>query len=381
MSFPLEEYIIKAKKEERTPEFIEATVLYAQKLMEGNYPVIFSIEHLAILMGVQSSYLRYLIGEPKKGNYQDEPYKIFRYNYFKIKKRRGGYREIMSPAKELKFIQKWILENILNQYQLQDSCKGFRKGISIKDNAMPHERADVILKVDLLKYYDTISENRIFGVFADMGYSKNLAVSLAKLTTAEHRFQYWRSIPQNELAQMGYDKRPIPAILPQGAPSSPGLANIVADVMDKRFEGLSAKMGFAYTRYADDLTFSIKGKAKLPPLKLIKRIINEEKFCVNEGKIKYFRKGSKQYVTGLTIANGVNVSKKYRKDIASHIYYCRKFGVESHLKKISENSERPSGVLVFHDWLYGHICFIQSINKEAGQKLVDDFSKVDWFMI
>lgn len=378
MSFSLKQFIEQAKKEKRSPEFIEATSNYAKNLQEKGYPVIFSLEHLAMLMGVQSGYLRKLIGEQKEGD--SEPYKFFRYHYFRMQKKSGGYREIMSPSKELKYIQKWILENILEKHPLQDSCKGFRKGISIYHNAKPHEKADIILKVDLLKYFDTITENRIFGVFADMGYVKNLAVCLAKLTTSTHRFQYWRSIPENELTLMGYVKSSNPSILPQGAPSSPALANIVANVMDKRFSRLSEKLNFNYTRYADDLTFSIVGDGRLPSLKFIREIISEERFCVNEGKIKFYKRGVKQYVTGLTIANGVNVSKKYRKDIGSHIYYCRKFGVENHLKKITQKDERQTGILVFHDWLYGHICFIQSINKKAGAKLLSDFSKIDWFI-
>ncbi|HIB46880.1 MAG TPA: RNA-directed DNA polymerase [Flavobacteriaceae bacterium] len=378
MSFPFKEFISKAKEENRSQEFIEATISYADKLDKNNFPVIFSVEHLAMLMGIQSSYFRHLIGEPKKHHYQDEPHKIFRYNYFKLKKKREGYREIMSPSKDLKFIQKWILVNILEKKNLQNSCKGFRKGISIKDNAMPHENSDLILKIDLLKFYDTITENRVFGVFADMGYRKNLAVSLAKITTAPHRFQYWKNIPKAELDIMGYKHNNFPSILPQGAPTSPMLANIVASKLDLRFEKLSEKMGFNYTRYADDLTFSIKGNQRLPNLKLIRKIISDENFFINETKVKYLRKGGKQYVTGLTTANGINVSKKYRQEIDSHIYYCRKYGVKGHLSWIGEENEKSQRVLPFHDWLYGHICFIKSINPKAAEKLLKDFSRIDW---
>lgn len=330
-------------------------------------------------MGVQSGYLRHLIGE-SINSFQDDPHKQFRYNYFKIKKRRGGYREIMSPSKDLKYIQKWLLVNILEKHPLQNSCTGFRKGISIKENATPHEKAEIILKIDLLKFYDTITENRIFGAFANMGYRRNLAVSLAKMTTANHRQQYWKSIPLAELEIMGYTIGSIPSVLPQGAPTSPALANIVAQNMDKRFEILSEKLNFNYSRYADDLTFSIRAGQKLPSLKLIRKIITEEKFCINEKKIQYLRRGGKQYVTGLTTANGVNVSKKYRKEIGTHIYFCRKFGVQGHLKRIEKNVNVPKKVLAFHDWLYGHICFIHSINSQAGEKLVKDFSKINWFI-
>lgn len=379
MSFSLEQYILKAEKEGRSQEFIDATVSYAKNLQEKGYPVIFSLAHLAMLMGVQSGYLRNLIGEFNKHYDPSRPYKVSRYNYFRMRKKSGGYREIMSPSKDLKYIQTWILKHILEKYPLQDCCKGFRKGVSILDNAKPHERADVLLKIDLLKYFDTINEKRVFGIFADMGYVKNLAVVLAKLSTSFHRKAYWESIPQKELGQMGYVKGDNPSVLPQGAPSSPAIANIVADLLDKRFLGLSKKLNFNYTRYADDLTFSIKGDGRLPSLKFIREVVSEEKFCVNDNKIKFYRKGLKQYVTGLTIANGVNVSKKYRKEIGSHIYYCRKLGVENHLKNTTQKGGKSIRVLAFQDWLYGHICFIQSINKVAGKKLLHDFSKIDWF--
>lgn len=377
MSFSLKQFTEQAKKAQKSSEYIEATSKYASRLILNEYPVIFSVEHLAMLMGIQSGYIRRLIADGK--NFENkEPYKVFRYNYFKIKKRTGGYREIMAPSKDLKYIQKWILLNILEKYNLHHCCKGFRKNISIYDNAKPHEGADLILKVDLLRFYDTISENQIFRVFADMGYAKNLAVSLAKLTTAEHRWKYWNSIEKNDLKLMGFPERYNPAVLPQGAPTSPMLANIRANVMDKRFYGLSKKLNFNYTRYADDLTFSIKNKGTLPNLNLIRKIVLDEGFVVNEGKVTYMRKGGKQYVTGLTTANGVNVSKKYRKNIATHIHFCRKLGVLEHLKNTSMKSEKVTGIMTYHDWLYGHICFIQSINKEAGKKLLADFSKIDW---
>lgn len=378
MSFPLEQYIQNAKALDKSPEFIKATRDYAQNLLNNGYPVIFSLEHLAILMGVQSDYLRYLIGDPKSTNWKHTPYKKLRYNYYKLKKKRGGFREIMSPSKELKYIQKWIYVNILSKFPLRDSCKGFRKGISIKDNAMVHEGADVLLKVDLLRYYDTITEQMVFGVFADMGYAKNLAVSLAKLTTAEHRSSYWKSIPEKEREQMGVNHNDFPAVLPQGAPSSPAIANIVATQMDKRFDKLSEKLGYSYSRYADDLTFSIKNLAKLPTQKLIRIIISEEKFVINENKIKYFRRGNKQFVTGLTIANGINVPKKYRKFILSEIHYCKTFGPVAHLERNSKNQLIPQNTLVYHDWLLGHICFIKSINEKAGNKMFEEFNKINW---
>ncbi|MFZ4929520.1 reverse transcriptase family protein [Chryseobacterium sp. Mn2064] len=302
-----------------------------------------------------------------------------RYKLFSIKKKRGGKREIMAPDKDLKYIQKWITFNILDKYPLKNSCKGFRQRVSIKDNALVHEGAYRILKIDLLKFYDTITEERVYGAFKNMGYQGNLAVSLSKLCTYKHSSEYWNSFESREKALLSTYIKEMPAILPQGCPSSPMLANIIASKMDLRFEKLAKKMNFSYSRYADDLTFSIKDTGSLPSISFINKIISDEGFYINNEKVTYMLKGQKQYVTGLSVTNGVHTPKKYRKKIARHIYFCRKFGVEVHLKKVRKDFLGYT-TLNFHDWLYGHICFINSIDKEHSEKLLKDFNKINWFI-
>ncbi|WP_373941043.1 hypothetical protein OEG92_14475 [Polaribacter sejongensis] len=126
------------------------------------------------------------------------------------------------------------------------------------------------------------------------------------------------------------------------------------------------------------MTFSITKDGKLPSLKLITKIISDEGFFINDKKTRYMKKGCKQYVTGLTTTNGTNVSKKYRKEISEHIYYCRKYGVSGHLEKREDFLGYNS--LKFHNWLYGHLCFINSVNETASKKMLEDFNKIDWFV-
>lgn len=379
MSFPINQFKVLAREQNKSQEFIDACIVYANNLSEHGYPVTFSLEHLAMQIGVQSDYLRNLIGDGKNNITYDYEHKYQRYNYFKLKKRNGSFREIMVPAKDLKFIQKWILVNILNKYRLAESCKGFRKEISIYDNAKVHENSEIILKVDLLKFYDTITEKRIYGLFKSLGYLKNLSFSLAKITTAKHRISYWKDFDKNSKNILMDFVTEKPAILPQGSPCSPMLSNIIATKMDYRFEALARKKKFRYSRYADDLTFSIGSEGKLPSLKLITEIISSEGFFVNDKKTKYMKKGCKQYVTGLTTTNGINVNKHYRKNISEHIYYSRKYGVKNHL--IRRKEEFPNyNSLKFHNWLYGHLCFIKSVNEEASKSLLNNFNKIDWYI-
>lgn len=385
MSFPFEQFITEAKEQNKSQEFIDACLVYARNLTEKELPVIFSLEHLAMQIGIQSDYIRFLIGDYKRhlvyeDEYEDEnQYKYQRYNYFKLKKKDGKFREIMSPSKDLKYIQKWILVNIISKYALADSCKGFRKSISIFDNAKVHENSEVILKVDLLKFYDTITEKRVYGMFKSLGYVNNLAYSFAKITTAKHRDSYWDDFDENSKGVLKELIETRPPILPQGAPTSPMLSNILATKMDYRFEALARKLRCNYSRYADDLTFSIKKEGKLPSLKLITKIISEEGFFINNKKTKYMKKGCKQYVTGLTTTNGTNVSKEYRKGIIEHIYYCRKFGVAEHLERRKADFPKYNNIK-FHDWLYGHMCFIKSVNEKASKKMLEDFNKINWFV-
>lgn len=375
MSFPLEDFINLAIKQGKSDEYIESCIKYIKILESNSYPVLFSLDHLAFEIGIDKLVFKSLIGELNNGLNLENKY--YRYSYFKLRKRNGGHREIMAPAKDLKYFQKWILVNILEKYPLRDSCKGFRSGISIFQNAQVHENADVILKVDLLKFYDTITDKRVYGVFKNMGYIENLAVSLSKLTTAKHRIEYWNSFEDGAKSVFHEYINGDYAILPQGAPSSPMLANIIASKMDRRFEELSKILNFNYSRYADDLAFSIKFGGRLPSISQIKKIIDQEGFFVNDKKTKYMRRGTKQYVTGLTTTNGVNVSKSYRNEIAQHIYYCRVYGVKNHLEKIAKDFPNYNN-LQFHDWLYGHICFIKSINETASGKLLKDFMKINW---
>ncbi|WP_295212961.1 reverse transcriptase family protein [uncultured Chryseobacterium sp.] len=373
MSFPLELFILEAEKQGKSKEYIDVCTEYIKKLDSKGLPVIFSLHHLAQEIGVQYKYLRFLIGENDK-KYE---HKYKRYNYFTIKKKRGGYREIMAPAKDLKYIQKWILLNILYAYQLENCCKGFLPNQGILDNAKVHENSDEILKIDLLKFYDSITFGRVVQVFESVGYIKNLAISMAKLVTAINRESYWDDFDEYSRHKLSSIRNFNTPVLPQGAPTSPMLANIIATNLDKKIMKLSKKLNFRYSRYADDLTFSVKkDEGVLPYLKLIKNIIESEGFFVNPSKTIVKKRGRRQYVTGLTVTNGVNLSKKYRREIFKHLYYCRKFGVNSHLKR-NENF-RKYNIIQFHDWLFGHICYTNSINQQAANKMFDIFRKINW---
>nr|WP_236588095.1 reverse transcriptase family protein [Tumebacillus amylolyticus] len=296
------------------------------------------------------------------------------YHRFLLEKRAGGFREILTPKPLLKRIQRLIYVNILATVELDQSCLGFREGRSIKDNAQIHANQDAVMKVDLYRFFDTISEKRVYGMFKSLGYHTNLSVDFAKLTTLHPSEQYYLEIMNDKNLPDHYPD-PHFARLPQGAPTSPVISNIIARNLDFRLRKLAEKLGVNYSRYADDITFS-GVLTKLPKIHLINDIVRSEGFFINGSKISLRKKGTKQLVTGLTVSNGVHVPKKYKQETWRHLYYSKKYGAKDHLRRIGK-----TGISGFEEWLLGRIHFIRSIEPEVGDAMLEKYEVIDWSLI
>lgn len=363
MTYLLDIYKQKASELERGDEFIKETSEYFESLSNKELPVVFSLPHLCLTSTVS---IRHTISicESNRRDF---------YKRFKIKKKRGGYRVIQTPSNELKFLQKWILNNILEKIPSHNSCKGFDKDTSIKKNAECHLNTDCVLKIDLLRFFDSINERRVYGIFKSLGYIENLCVSMAKLCTIEHKESFYNSFKSNEQKLKDYLIDKDEGVLPQGAPSSPKLANLVLRRLDLRLTKLCNKRKINYSRYADDLTFSGNEIDLRNIKKIIYRIIHSENLFVNFGKTKFLKRGSSFFVTGLSVHNNeVQVIKRKKKEIEHHLYHCLNNGVMGHLIKAKITNRN------FKDWLFGNICFVYSIEPIIGQEFFDKFNRVEW---
>lgn len=367
MSFPIEAFKAKCSEEQRSPEFITQAVAYIEDIEGKGFPALFSLVHFGIELGLPSDQLYELL----------KPHSL-NYNYFQIKKKLSdSKREIMAPKDKIKFVQRWINYNILQKAHYSSNVTGFLPKTSTLKNAKAHEGAKFVLKVDLLKFFDCIDQKRIYGIFRSFGYVKNLAYDLASLCTSRHRKSYWDGIPDEERKLMLKNIDSKSKVLPQGAPTSPLLANLVARRLDMRINKLSVKMGFCYTRYADDLCLSCNDINNLPDINFLKKIIEDEGFFINSKKVHLCIAGKKQYVTGLSITNVVSVSKNKRREIFKHLHFLRKFGPEVHLKHLHSKGEYRTN---FRDWLQGHISYNYGINPKVGQKMFDLFNLINWEM-
>ena len=221
----------------------------------------------------------------------DRHYRVFRIE----KSRRGRYRTIFAPSSVLKGVQKWIARNILSEIRLGDCCIAFRKGVSILDGARRHTNRRFVLNIDLKNFFESINYRRVVSLFFSLGFSAEFAPLLANLTTVR-------------------------GFVPQGAPSSPVIANLVLRRLDRRLLGLSENRRWIYTRYADDITFSSDRPFSRQSICFVASIIRSEGFAINQEKTRVSGIRSRQEVTGLTVNGGVSPSRRWRRRLRAQVH-------------------------------------------------------------
>lgn len=269
-----------------------------KKLKKLKLPVLEEVTDLAGAMEVSVGRIRFLAFNRRTS-------RISHYQRFSIPKKTGGLRQISAPMPKLKAAQEWILFNILEKIELHRAAHGFRRGRSIVSNAKPHVGAEVVINVDIKDFFPTITWKRVRGVFRKCGYSEQMATIFALLCSEP-------DVVAIELDGKSYYVARSERYLPQGAPSSPALTNIICRGLDARVTGMAEKLGFVYTRYADDITLSGSGEALShigQALRRLEYIIKEEGFQLHPDKTRVLRQSRRQEVTGLVVNDQVNVPR------------------------------------------------------------------------
>lgn len=231
------------------------------------------------------------------------------YRKTKLPKKGGGFRNLSVPDEVLKSIQKRIAEVLLIHMPVSRYAKAYRFGSSTLRNAKHHIGKQVVLKLDILHFFDSIRYSTVKDkVFPENIYAEPLRILLTMLC-------YYKDA------------------LPQGAPSSPAITNIILYEFDEQIGQWCWERGIAYTRYCDDMTFS----GDFDPAEVIRFIRLELKkmgFLLNEQKIKIQRPGRQQTVTGIVVNERLSIPTDYRRKLRQELYFCRKFGIREHLQKI-----------------------------------------------
>lgn len=256
------------------------------------------------------------------------------YKVYKIKKRNCKYRTIYEPNSMLKQIQKQILINILNNKSISKYAKAYHKGISLKDNAIPHINKKIILKLDIKNFFENISFLDVYNsCFSIEYFPKSVGFILTYLCT--------------------YDNH-----LTQGSPTSAYISNLIMKEFDEEIGNWCNINDISYTRYSDDMTFS----GNFNPSELIikiRKMLYKLGLELNNDKIHIVNKSQSQNVTGIIVNEKLQVNAKYRNKIRQEIYYIKKFGLKSHLNKCNININK----LKYLDKLYGRILYVLQINK------------------
>lgn len=326
------------------------------KLTTYLLPPLQSIEELAKAMNTSVGMIRYLA-------YNRIVSKTSHYKRFYIPKKTGGKRLISTPMPRLKQAQYWILENILNKLTLNDAAHGFVKKRSIVSNALPHVKAEVVINIDMKDFFPSITYPRVKGIFQSFGYSEQIAIVFALMCTEADSDQI-------ELDGETYYASGTERFLPQGAPTSPALTNILCRKLDARLKGLSKKLGFAYTRYADDLTFSASGEAVANVKMLmgfIKKIVREEKLEIHPDKVRILRKGSRKEVTGIVVNDRPSVDARELDRFRSLLFQIEKDGLAG------KHWNNSNNILAS---IKGYASFVAMVDPIKGQVFKERVAKI-----
>lgn len=264
------------------------------------------------------------------------------YRPISLKKKNGTYRQIYEPNDILKRIQKKILDKILSQLPISQYAKAYRTGGTLIDNAAAHIGKRYVLKLDITDFFGSISFEQVYSAaFHTKYFPKQIGVLLTMLCCRKE-------------------------VLPQGAPTSPALSNIVMCHFDNYIGSWCEARAIAYTRYCDDMTFS-SDRPLFGVYQKVKTMLEEVGFELNEKKTHFISNASRQSVTGITVNEKLSVPIHYKRRLRQEIYYTLKFGLAEQIVR-SDKTEffmnaRPD-VSKYYNHLLGQIGFVLQIEPE-----------------
>jgi len=340
------------------------------KTAEWNIPAIETAEDLAIRLRLSPSELAWFADLKTLGRKPQSSPQLQHYHYRLVAKKSGAVRLIESPKQMLKKMQRKILAEILDRVPAHPAVHGFVKARSIKTFAAPHAGQGVVLRLDLKDFFPSIRRVRVQSVFRTLGYPETVADLLGGLCTNAAPHAVFRAMPLEISAEMR--RLCGQTHLPQGAPTSPALANICAYRMDCRLAGLALAAGGVYTRYADDLAFSGTAAFERGVERFathVAAIAEEEGFAVNHRKTRIMRRGVRQHLAGLVVNQAVNIPRAEFDRLKATLTNCMRNG------PANENREN---IPHFRAHLEGRVAFVAMIQPERAMKLRQLFEAIEW---
>lgn len=321
------------------------------------------MKHLSKIANVEQDFLYKIIYR-----YQEKD----SYSVFRIRKHSGGYRFIHSPHPNLKRVQSFINKYILSKIEPHTSCFSYHKNGGILKCAQQHTQAKILFKYDLKDFFFCINEVKVFYLFNKLGYTPKLSFQMARLCTITKIKDYKRYIKKYSVNEQHIEL----GVLPQGAPTSPMLSNILTKPLDEKLTEISISENLVYTRYADDIIFSsyenLSSKKIMEINSKVKKAIQSEYFILNKKKVSICKQGARKIVLGLLVHDEKpKLSRQKRKKIDSFLYAIEKFGWES----VSNYYGFLNSLGLSHH-LHGLITYAQYIDEDLGSKYRKRFNQL-----
>lgn len=304
-------------------------------------------------------------------NYYRNPSHTRRYRSFKIPKKSGGERVISAPRNTTyRLLLQYVNEILKALYTPSEYAMGFTEGRSVVTNARRHLGKNYVFNTDLKDFFPSIDQARVWSrlQMKPLRLSRSIAGIIAGLCSISKK---------TEEGEMRF-------VLPQGAPTSPILTNMVCDKLDRRLGGVARRFGLTYSRYADDITFSSMHNVFAEDgdfMRELRRVIVDQHFVINERKTRLQKRGARQEVTGLIVGSHLNVPQSYVRGIRNLLYIWRKYGEEAARARFEErymddrghlHNKCPDMISV----LRGKLCYLRMVKGGEDcvyQRLRSDF--------
>lgn len=301
-----------------------------------------------------------------------------RYRKFKIKKKSGGFRQITAPRNQsFKMLLQAVNELFKALYTPSQYAMGFAEHRSVATNAAIHKGQNYVFNIDLKDFFPSIDQARVWKrlQLAPFNFPVTIASTLAGLCAMRERRK-----DENGKSIYKY-------VLPQGAPTSPIITNMICDTLDRRLAGLAKRFGLRYSRYADDITFSSMHHVYAQDgsfRKELYRIIQQQGFTINDSKTRLQKRGSRQEVTGIIVSDKLNVTKKYVREIRSLLYIWERYGYSVAVSRFlprykAEKGHVKKGNSELRNVLDGKLMYLKMVKGEEDsifQRLYYKFQKL-----
>ncbi|WP_034159573.1 reverse transcriptase family protein [Sphingomonas sp. ERG5] len=362
------------------PAVISAAVGHANAIrsVSIDLPIVFTLAHLAHLSGVSH---RYLIEVAGRGS---DPYR----DYIAKKRQAPGstaasrrYRTICMPDPELKKVQRWLQQNMLSKIAPHAASTAYSEDDTVFAAAARHVNARWLIKIDIERFFESIKEPYVASVFERLGYPDLLSFQLGRLCTRLPTLKSRKDIfKRRSKPARGVMQHEWIGFLPQGAPSSPQLANLVMRRFDRRATAAAKKAGLRYSRYSDDMIFSTAGSFSRERAEHfvhdIYDVLGAYGFEANRTKTSIAAPGARKIVLGLLVdRDKPRLTREFRAGIETHLHYLERpdVGPVGH----AEVREFDS-VIGLRNHLEGLVAFARQIDQPYGDRLKARLRAIVW---